>query len=318
VGDVESNVFEREPQGGRGAAPQPQLGDGGAAIANPAVAELEAAFTTTGVLLPEQAILLQLLRAQGTQIAELAKVEASDRGAAAEFAEDAMRSVVARLTEAPTNWHQSTPGIWHLQRACNLLKVSIRPHLGSPRGLTDRSGGSHPRSNVFFFALDQQDADALQCTCGLLVGAAMVALQILVVIGVLIGTSVPACGSSDQCPQAGTYCQVGARDRCEYCGAAPLPPQTDPTTGGVWNDPSAPDFAGFNLTAVAALCADPSMYGDFPAGVVSWCKSPGGDAPGRLATGRFLVRNSADRRRGLRPPDRWYGGPADPGEPHGH
>jgi hypothetical protein len=37
----------------------------------------------------------------------------SDRGAAAEFAEGAVRSVVARLTEAPTNWHQSAPGIWH-------------------------------------------------------------------------------------------------------------------------------------------------------------------------------------------------------------
>lgn len=51
---------------------------------NPTVAELEAAFTKTGlaptgVLLPEQAILLQLLRAQGTQIAELMKVEAIGR-----------------------------------------------------------------------------------------------------------------------------------------------------------------------------------------------------------------------------------------------
>jgi hypothetical protein len=34
-----------------------------------------------------------------------------DQGAPAEFAEAAVRSVVARLTEAPTNLHQSTPGI---------------------------------------------------------------------------------------------------------------------------------------------------------------------------------------------------------------
>ena len=33
----------------------------------------------------------------------------SDRGAAAEFAEGAVRSFVARLTEAPTNWHQFAP-----------------------------------------------------------------------------------------------------------------------------------------------------------------------------------------------------------------
>ena len=79
-------MSEREPPGG-GAAPQ-QLADTGAGTANPAVAELEAAFAkngfvTTGVLPPEQALVLQLFRAQGTQnlqmaqqIAELNKVEA--------------------------------------------------------------------------------------------------------------------------------------------------------------------------------------------------------------------------------------------------
>ena len=34
-----------------------------------------------------------------------------DQGAPAEFAEAAVRSVFARLTEAPTNLHQSTPGL---------------------------------------------------------------------------------------------------------------------------------------------------------------------------------------------------------------
>jgi hypothetical protein len=81
VGDIESSVFEREPPGG-GAAPQ-QLADAGAGTANPAVAELEAAFAAdgfapTGVSLPEQALLLQLFRAQGTQIAVLTKAEAID------------------------------------------------------------------------------------------------------------------------------------------------------------------------------------------------------------------------------------------------
>ena len=81
-------MFEREPPGG-GAAPQ-QLADAGVATANPAVAELEAAFAAdgfapTGVRMPEQALLLQLFRAQGTQnlqmaqqIAELTKAEAID------------------------------------------------------------------------------------------------------------------------------------------------------------------------------------------------------------------------------------------------
>ena len=114
----------------------------------------------------------------------------------------------------------------------------------------------------------------------------MVALQYMVVMGVWAGTAKPACGSSDQCYQAGTFCALGFSDadRCDFCGGSddndendpPLPPQTDPATGGTLNDPSAPDFVGFNLTAVAELCADPSL----PAGgwhnavsVVSWCKS---------------------------------------------
>jgi hypothetical protein len=120
--------------------------------------------------------------------------------------------------------------------------------------------------------------------CGLLAGAAMVVLQCLVVVGVITGTGTPACGSSDQCHQAGMYCAIGANDRCMFCGAAPLPPQTDPATGGVLNDVWALDFAGYNLTAVAELCADPSLYmggwqlatGDVVhtvSSIVSWCKS---------------------------------------------
>jgi hypothetical protein len=34
-----------------------------------------------------------------------------DQRAPAKFAEAAVRSVVARLTEAPTNLHQSSPGL---------------------------------------------------------------------------------------------------------------------------------------------------------------------------------------------------------------
>ena len=87
----------------------------------------------------------------------------------------------------------------------------------------------------------------------------MVVLQCLVVAAVQAGIS-PACGSNDQCPQAGTFCMVGAGDRCWFCGDnPPLPPQTDKATGGTLNDPLAADFAGFNLTAVVELCADPSV-----------------------------------------------------------
>jgi hypothetical protein len=68
-----------------------------------------------------------------------------------------------------------------------------------PRALTGR-GVPHPRANVFFCALAPEDADALQRGCGLLAGAAMVALPSLGAVGVLVGTFQPACGTSDQCP----------------------------------------------------------------------------------------------------------------------
>jgi hypothetical protein len=107
----------------------------------------------------------------------------------------------------------------------------------------------------------------------------MVALQCLVVVGVLTGIGSPACSSSDQCHQAGTYC-AGLLAYCQFCGSKhPLLAQTDPATGGTLNDPDAPDFAGFNLTAVAELCADPHVStGPVPDRasirlVIAWCKS---------------------------------------------
>ena len=73
------------------------------------------------------------------------------------------------------------------------------------------------------------------------------------------GTLYPACASSDQCSQKGTYCQVGDVGRCNHCGQrAPLPVQTDPTTGGKLNDAFAADYVGFNTTLVVDICADPT------------------------------------------------------------
>jgi hypothetical protein len=111
----------------------------------------------------------------------------------------------------------------------------------------------------------------------------------MVALGVWAGNSTPSCGTSDQCHQAGTFCAVGVVDRCDYCGDDPsLPDQTDPITGGTLNDARAADFAGYNLTAVSELCADPTVYlslhtdgtarhGNwYPptvSSVVSWCKS---------------------------------------------
>ena len=168
------------------------------------------------------------------------------------------------------------------------MQVMLPPYLYA---LTQR--GYQTRSNVYFATVDPEDADAVQRGCGLLAGVAMVALQCLVVVGVIYGTATPACGNSDQCHQVGTFCMVGSTDRCQYCGADhPLPLQIDPATGGTLNDVDAPDFAGFNLTAIAELCADPTVAeansdptmaaagrGQWTSvsSVVSWCKS-GNDA----------------------------------------
>jgi hypothetical protein len=147
-------------------------------------------------------------------------------------------------------------------------------------------GLNHPRSNVYFAAAGPEDADVIQRGCGLLAGVAMVALQCMVVVGVVLGSASPACSSSDQCQQAGMFCEVGGRNRCVFCGTStPLPAQTDPATGGALNDPNAADFVGFNLTAVAELCADPSLLTTdllmqhlghlnwhTVSSVVSWCK----------------------------------------------
>ena len=159
-------------------------------------------------------------------------------------AEVAIREVVARLTEAPCNWHQSV---------------------------------------AFFAALPVEDADAGRRWWALAVGALMVLGQTMVAIGMAMGTLSPTCETNDMCAQAGTYCAVGSTNRCNYCGMdIPLPQQVDLETGKILNRPMQ-DFGGWNKTAIAETCADPSLgkgiVGDVAdgvftfAGVKSWCEA---------------------------------------------
>jgi hypothetical protein len=165
----------------------------------------------------------------------------------------AVRSAVAHLTEAPLNFHQAT----------------------------------------MMYAAEQSGSDGetvgsawllLWRAWSLVLSALMVLMQCMVAAGVLAGTAQPACASSDQCAQKGTYCRVGGIDRCGYCGEnAPLPLQTDPATGGTLNNAEAPDYAGFNLTLVAEVCAAPTdrvglnenglEIAFTRAAVVSWCET---------------------------------------------
>ena len=104
-----------------------------------------------------------------------------------------MQSVVARLTETPTNFHQAT---------------------------------------VHFLATDAPEDAAMARKAPLLYAGsmAMVGLQSMTAMGVLVGTVLPSCATSDQCG-AGAYCWVH-RGRCDYCGGGvPLPLAVDPELG---------------------------------------------------------------------------------------
>ncbi len=173
-------------------------------------------------------------------------------GAASSQLNDAVRSVVAHLSEAPTNFHQAL---------------------------------------VYFASVSQEDsgdgagrAGMVQWLPWMAISAALMVLgQIAVAAGLLVGTDEPGCANSDQC-RRGAFCNVD-RGRCAYCGESwqmPLPKQIN-AAGGTLNVVSDPAFVGFNLTLVAEICvAHPSAqvknseWGDIvvsAAATASWCES---------------------------------------------
>ena len=160
-----------------------------------------------------------------------------------------IRSVAARLTESPPNFHQAT----------------------------------------IFFATSRAPEDvemAARAWLLLIASAVMVLTQTLTSFGACFGAVLVSCSDSNQCREghAGTYCSVGGRDNCDFCGRwVPLEIEF-PSTGGTMNWAEDAEFIGFNLSLVAEVCSNPAARrgtrgnGDnkiiYPATVVaSWCET---------------------------------------------
>ena len=150
-----------------------------------------------------------------------------------------------------------------------------------------------------------------RCTPWMAVGAwVLVLMQAAVTGGLFVGTYAVSCVSSDMC-DSGSYCAAAsgsalatdtpASSRCQYCGDHPFPPQfegadcvvTSNEVGGshleytttgpdcvTYNNVDDSRFAGFNLTLVHELCAQPkpAPHGAWGKGmsveaVTRWCQA---------------------------------------------
>lgn len=93
---------------------------------------------------------------------------------------DTLKSIVTRLTAAPTNWHQSV---------------------------------------VYFATLPREDVDAARAWLAMAASVLMVLGQCLVAVGVFVGTATPSCENNDQCTLKGAFC-FADESRCQFCSAS--------------------------------------------------------------------------------------------------
>ena len=185
------------------------------------------------------AALARLLTAREAALTE--KLTAGGSAIAAAPQDAAVRWYFANLVHAPPNWFQAT---------------------------------------VYFATLPPDDADGAAAAWSLLSLVAsmfMVVGQCLAATAVFSGTINKSCGTSDQCPEAGTYCHVGGNSRCLFCGSdAPLPGVSNGSpTQQAWSEGDSLH----NSSLVAAMCAAPTdreayAGNTFPASAVaSWCET---------------------------------------------
>lgn len=184
-----------------------------------------------GTLSHDQALVLM----QRQMEAKVSKLEASlqelQSGVGGPL-EAGARSLIQRLSEAPPNLHQYT---------------------------------------VFLAAdIKEEAAQTARLPCMMFAGFSMVLVQAAVTVGVLVGTAVPTCTTSDQC-DPGLYCHVGGRQRCNYCGSAGPPTGTQIIDGkecdGAQNDWCSERY---NYSGLMETCRDP---GPLSLDLISWCET---------------------------------------------
>lgn len=199
-GQMDSRVSEN---------PVNDVGTSNCADSDDASVDIEAALAA-GTLTAEQAVVLLQKQLRRDTDARFAGLRARD---------GLVRSVVAHLTEAPTNWHQ---GLVYLASDAGTESTPWLPWM-------------------------------------LLGAVLMVLTQSIAASGILVGTRHPGCLSSDHCAQSGTWCSLdyGRCEFCGQAplivqiddNGALLNRPGDMSSGANNNE--------FNLTLVAEVCASP-------------------------------------------------------------
>lgn len=151
---------------------------------------------------------------------------------------DAIKAVVAHLSEAPTNWHQSV---------------------------------------VYFAALPRDAEDSGRRICAMIGSVVIVLSQCMTVSAILAGTITPSCETNAHCRQ-GTYCSFSfriTRRRCEYCGMTHLPvynPWNFSSSMDVFNETLVAEACG-NPLRFARDTGPAQYFADRKTEVSAWCEA---------------------------------------------
>ena len=171
--------------------------------------------------------------------------------------ESTIRSVMAQLAEAPTNWHQGVVFLLTSDAEEDAAMKRYAPLMAV--------GGA-----VMVFV--QVTSDKFYNLPQQFLTFSLRFEQCATVFGVFIGTLFPACQNNDLCTTDGMWCRPGI-DRCVFCGDASVPMniQKDIESGQTWNDYNDPMFVGYNNTRALEMCTTPSLGRYGAKATIDWC-----------------------------------------------